>query len=227
MFGKQVYHPARMALLEVPLAGGGFVSASLHGERGGTLVALGHGAGGNYKTPALVTLASSLAASGRRVLLFNFPYTERKGRIPDPPAVLEGTIGAVAAHARGALGASRLVLGGRSMGGRIASQAVAQGLAADALVFLSYPLHPPGRTEKLRSAHLPKIEAPMLFVQGTKDPFARWDLLEAALRPLEGRARLFPLEGGDHSLKVRGGDPAKTGGAVLAAIVSFLDGLGL
>jgi hypothetical protein len=88
------------------------------------------------------------------------------------------------------------------MGGRIASQAVARGTAADGLVFLGYPLHPPGKTDQLRDKHFPQVNVPMLFVQGTRDAFARWDLLEALLASLGDRARLFRVEGGDHSFVV-------------------------
>src|SRR6188474_1165153 len=111
--------------------------------------------GGDRRTGLLVRLANTLAEGGRRVVLHNFPYTEARRRVPDKPAVLEATVSAVAAHARQELGASHLVLGGKSMGGRIASQAVAQGLPADGLVFLGYPLHPPGKTQQRRDRHLP------------------------------------------------------------------------
>jgi hypothetical protein len=168
----------------------------------GAVFVLGHGAGGTRRQPALVATAEALAASGRRAVLFNFPYSESGKKRPDPPAALEATVHAVAGFARAALGARRLVLGGRSMGGRIASQAVAAGLAADGLVLLAYPLHPPGRPQQLRDRHLPQIAAPMLFVQGTRDDFARPDLLEAVLAGLGERATLFRVEGGDHSFAV-------------------------
>jgi len=209
--------------------GPGAVSASVHGQ-GGTVLALGHGAGGDRRTGLLVRLADALAQGGRRVVLHNFPYTEARRRVPDKPAVLEATVSAVAAHARSALGASRLVLGGKSMGGRIASQAVAQGLRADGLVFLGYPLHPPGRFDTLRDRHLPAITAPMLFVQGTRDAFARADLLAPVLAALGDRATLHSIAEGDHSFAV----PRRTGRAaaqieaeVAAAIVSWLAARGL
>jgi predicted alpha/beta-hydrolase family hydrolase len=170
-------------------------------------VALGHGAGGTRRTAFLERCAEALAAGGRGALLFNFPYSERRRRIPDPPATLERTIEAVAAFARSALGARRLVLGGKSMGGRIASQAVAKGVAADALVFLGYPLHPPGKPETLRDRHLAAVAAPMLFIQGTRDAFARWDLLEATVARLGELATVLKVEDGDHSFKV----PKQTG----------------
>jgi predicted alpha/beta-hydrolase family hydrolase len=202
--------------------GHGAVTASLHGE-GPTVVALGPGAGGDRRTGLLVRLAEALAESGRRVMLHNFPYGEKKKRIPDRPAVLEATVSAVAAYARGTLGASRLVLGGKSMGGRIASQAVAGGTAADALVFLGYPLHPPGRFDTLRDRHLAALSIPMLFVQGTRDAFARPDLLAAVLARLGERATFHPIEGGDHSFAV----PRRTGRApaqVEAEVASTIDG---
>jgi predicted alpha/beta-hydrolase family hydrolase len=186
--------------LQVPV-GTASVSASLHGE-GPTVVVLGHGAGGTRRSPAMTTIADALAASGRRVLLYNFLYTDRGGRRPDPPDVLEATTRAVGEFARTELGAQRLVHGGRSMGGRIASQAVAKGAPCDGLVFLAYPLHPPGQTGKMRDRHLPDVGAPMLFVQGTRDDFARWDLLTGVLERLGTRATLHPVEDGDHSFKV-------------------------
>ena len=217
-----------MDTIEIPTDHGA-VSASVHGE-GKTVLALGHGAGGDRRTGLLVRLANTLAEGGRRVVLHNFPYTEARRRVPDKPAVLEATVSAVATHARQALGASRLVLGGKSMGGRIASQAVAQGLPADGLVFLGYPLHPPGRFDTLRDRHLPTITAPMLFVQGTRDAFARGDLLAAVLSGLGDRATLHSIEGGDHSFAVprrTGRAPAQIEAEVAAALVSWLSARGL
>jgi hypothetical protein len=215
-------------VIEVPTAGG-LVGASVHGE-GGTVLALGHGAGGDRRTGLLVRLAEALAATGRRTVLYNFPYTERRRRVPDPPAVLEATVSAVAAHARAALGASALVLGGKSMGGRIASQAVARGLPAEGLVFLGYPLHPPRRFDALRDRHLPAVPAPMLFVQGTRDAFARADLLATVVGGLGERATLHSIEEGDHSFAVprrAGRAPGQVETEVAAAIRAWLDARGL
>jgi predicted alpha/beta-hydrolase family hydrolase len=185
---------------ELGLAGGR-ASASLHGA-GGTVVVLGHGAGGNRRNPMLLALAEALAASGRAALLYNFPYSEAGSRRPDPPAVLEATTRAAAAVALDTSGAKRIVHGGRSMGGRIASQVVAAGERADGLAFLAYPLHAPGQFEKRREAHLPRIEAPMLFVQGTRDSFAREDLLDALIERLGSRAELHRVQEADHSFGV-------------------------
>ena len=205
------------------------MSASLHGA-GQTAVVLGHGAGSDRRHPRLLALAEALAASGRGAVLFNFPYRERGGRAPDPAPVLEGTAQAVGEYARARLGAARLVLGGRSMGGRIASQAVAAGAQAEGLVFLAYPLHPPGRPEILRDRHLPRITAPMLFVQGTRDAFARFDLLEATLARLGDRATLHRVEGGDHSFSVpkrSGRPPAEVEAEVQRAVLDWLAARGL
>lgn len=216
----------REARIDVPEAGGA-VSASVHGPGGGTVVALGPGAGGSRRTPQLLAVAESLAAGGRTAVLFNFPYTDARRKAPDPPARLEATIAAVARHCRDALGAGRLVLGGRSMGGRIASQAVAKGLTrAEGLLFLAYPLHPPGRPDALRDAHLGDIAVPMLFVQGTRDAFAREDLLRATLDRLGPRATLHQVPGGDHSFETprrQGRSPAVVLQDVLAAVARWLD----
>jgi predicted alpha/beta-hydrolase family hydrolase len=204
------------------------VSISVHGE-GAAALALGHGAGGNRQSPFLLRLADAFAASGRRVYLYNFPYSEVRRRIPDPPALLEATVAAVAAEAR-RQGARRLVLGGKSMGGRIASQAVAKGLAADALVFFGYPLHPPGKEHQLRDRHLPQVAAPMLFLQGTRDAFARFDLIEDVARRLGPRAHLVRIEGADHSYKLPKGSgltPAGVEALLVAETERFLGSLGI
>jgi predicted alpha/beta-hydrolase family hydrolase len=217
-----------MVELQIPI-GDGTVSASVHGQ-GDTAVILGPGAGGNRHTPLLVRLAEALAVSGRCTVLYNFPYTEARRRIPDRPEILEATTQGVGAFARARLGARHVVLGGKSMGGRIASQAVAHGAPADGLAFLGYPLHPPGKTEQLRTAHLVEVRVPMLFVQGTRDAFARWDLLEAALASLGERARLVRVEGGDHSFKVPrggGGKPPDVEADISRAMQDWLAEMGL
>jgi uncharacterized protein len=193
-------------------------SASVHGD-GETSLLLGHGAGGDRRQASLLRLAEVVAASGRRAILYNFPYREAGRRVPDPPPVLEATVVAAAALARDTLGARRLVLGGRSMGGRIASQAVAAGLAAHALVFLAYPLHPPGRPQQLRDRHLGQVACPMLFVQGTRDAFARWDMLTALLARLGPLATLAAVQEADHSFAV-----PKRAGVVAAEVEATLHG---
>jgi uncharacterized protein len=217
-----------MREVDVPTDGGS-VSASVHGE-GETAVVLGPGAGGSRSTPLLLHLAEALAATGRRAVLHNFPYTDAGRRIPDRPEILQGTTRAVAAFARQGLRARRLVLGGKSMGGRIASQAVAHDTPADGIVFLGYPLHPPGRTDQLRTKHFADVHVPLLFVQGTRDAFARWDLLQALLASIGDQARLVPIEGGDHSFKVprtAGKAGADVEADIARAIIAWLDEKGL
>jgi predicted alpha/beta-hydrolase family hydrolase len=178
----------------------------------------------------LADLAEALDGSGRAALLYNFPYAERGARRPDPPRVLEDAAREAAEVAAGQTGAAAVVMGGRSMGGRIASQVVAGGASCAALVFLAYPLHPPGRPETRREAHLPEIASPMLFVQGTRDAFAREDLLHALIQRLGERADRHPVEGADHSFRVlkrSGRTPEDVQREVCAAVLDFLERHGL
>jgi uncharacterized protein len=175
-------------------------------ERAGICVILGHGAGSNQSNPAIVRFAGSLAARGYDAVTFNFLYSEQRRRVPDPNAKLELCWRALirSFHDGKLIGqGARLVVGGRSMGGRIASQVVAadpDGVAG--LLLLGYPLHPPGQPEKLRTRHLPGIRIPTLFVQGSRDAFGTPDELSPVIRGIKGPASLFVVEAADHSLKV-------------------------
>jgi len=180
---------------------GGTVSGYWHRPaRGRSWVVLGHGAGGSMDSPTLVRFAEALAEQGVGAVRFNFPYAERRRRVPDPQPRLEACFRAVAGHVAGR--AERLFLGGRSMGGRIASHIAAAGFPAAGLVFLGYPLHPPGQPERLRDAHLGRIEVPMLFLQGSRDSFARPDLLAQTVARLGATLHVVPE--GNHGLNVRG-----------------------
>lgn len=173
--------------------------------RAGVTIILGHGAGANQLSGFMRLFAGGLAERGIDVVTFNFLYMEQGRKIPDPAPRLEGCYRAVidAALKHKKLKGNRLVIGGKSMGGRIASQVAAQNSENIAgLVFLGYPLHPPGRPEKLRSEHLPKIKAPMLFVQGSRDAFGTKEEIAATIAKLKLPATLYAVEGGDHSLKV-------------------------
>jgi predicted alpha/beta-hydrolase family hydrolase len=176
-------------------------------DRAGITVILGHGAGAPQLHPFMQLFANGLAARGFDTMTFNFVYMEQGRGVPDPKAKLEACYRAVidAAQKHKKLKGNRVVIGGKSMGGRIASQVAASPeTSADitALVFLGYPLHPPGRPDKLRDAHLPEIKAPMLFVQGSRDTFGTTDEIRDLIKRLHLRATLYPIEGGDHSLKV-------------------------
>ena len=176
-------------------------------DRATTTLILGHGAGAGQLHPFMQLFAKGLATRGFDTITFNFVYMEQHRGVPDPKAKLEAcyraVIEAVEKHKK--LKSNRLVIGGKSMGGRIASQVAAGGETAEriaALVFLGYPLHPPGRPDKLRAAHLPQISAPMLFVQGSRDTFGTADEIRDLIKRLDLSATLCPIEGGDHSLKV-------------------------
>jgi uncharacterized protein len=184
-------------------------------ERMDITIVLGHGAGANQLSAFMVMVAGGLAARGFDLMTFNFLYMEQKRHVPDPKARLESCYQAVikAALTHRKLKKNRLVIGGKSMGGRIASQVAAaapEGIAG--LVFLGYPLHPPGRPDKLRTDHLPDIQAPMLFVQGARDAFGTEAEISALIKQLHLPATLFSIEGGDHSFKVpkRAGIPQAT-----------------
>jgi len=172
-----------------------------------TALVLAHGAGAPQTHPWMVRMAGALASRGLEIFTFNFLYAESRRRVPDKNAVLEETWRAAvqAVQTRSEAAARRLYVGGKSMGGRIATQVAAAGPGAIAdlagLVLLGYPLHPPGRPDKLRSAHLARVLAPMLFVQGSRDAFGTPAELEPIVRPLaSGGTRIFAIEGGDHSL---------------------------
>lgn len=166
---------------------------------------LGHGAGAGQTSGFIVMFSNELAARGIDIVTFNFSYMERRRGAPDPGDKLEACYRAVidAARAHKKLKGNKLAIGGKSMGGRIASQVAAKGLDDLAgLVFLGYPLHPPGKPEQLRSKHLPNIAAPMLFVQGSRDSFGTPDELRPIINKLKTPCKLYEVEGGDHSLKV-------------------------
>jgi len=153
------------------------------------------GAGSNVHDPFGRFLAQRLAAHGIETVRIQFPYMEAKKRRPDPPAVLEAAWRAAIDALRPRQG--RLIAGGRSMGGRIASQVVAQGAAVDALALFAYPLHPPGKPERMRDEHLPRITEPALFCSGTRDAFASPEELRAAAAKVS-RATVHVLEHADH-----------------------------
>ena len=161
---------------------------------------IAHGAGGNMDTPSIVALQSALVAGGVTAVRFNFLYAEKGRGGPDKQPKLIAAWRSVADAMRRELKPKRLFLAGRSMGGRMASYLVAEGYPCDGIFFLAYPLHPPGKPDRLRKDHLPKIKVPMLFVSGTRDAFATLDLLEPLVKQI--KAKLHLLEGADHGFKV-------------------------
>ena len=196
-----------------------------------TLV-LGHGAGAPQTSDFMVAFAQALAARGFPTVTFNCPYMEEGRRLPDRSPVLEAAFRAVIAAVRGRAGAGggRLVIGGKSLGGRMASHVAAAGLDDLAgLVFLGYPLHPPGQPGRLRAEHLARIRAPMLFVQGTRDAFGTPDELAPLLAPLGPAVSVHVVEGGDHSLAVPKRGPVSQADVFARAqdaVARWLRGLG-
>jgi predicted alpha/beta-hydrolase family hydrolase len=165
-------------------------------------VLLAHGAGADMHSANLVAFADALAAAKIPVLRFNFPYRSAGRRSPDRAPVLEAAL--VQAHEelqrRTKLGPERIVLGGRSMGGRYASMLAASSPALG-LLLLGYPLHAPGRPDQMRSEHFSKLRMPVLFVEGTRDTFGTPDELRAAARTIKGKVSWHWIETGDHSFK--------------------------
>jgi len=209
-------------------------------------LALAHGAGAPQTHPWMVGMARALAGRGLDVVTFNFLYADARRRAPDKNEVLEATWRAVLralADGPSPLRArARLFIGGKSMGGRIATQ-VAAGAAAPAdsapkgaigagpageapiagVVLFGYPLHPPGKPDVLRVAHLPRVSVPLLFVQGSRDAFGSPAELSPHLRGLALGTRLFVVEGGDHSLAVRkGAGAAEISARVADEVVRFV-----
>ena len=177
--------------------------------RAGLTALLAHGAGANQLSGFMRMFAGGLAARGLDVMTFNFIYMEQGRSVPDQKPKLEScfraVIDAIAKHRK--LKPNRLVVGGKSMGGRIALQVVAaraeEPLALDVsgLVFLGYPLHPPGNPAKLRVEHLAHIQKPMLFVQGTRDALGTPEEIQPFVKSLRPPAKIYAIEGGDHSFK--------------------------
>ena len=191
------------------------------GPRGPSLLVLAHGAGAGQRHPFMVKMARALAGRGIEVATFDFPYMEQKRKAPDKAPVLEDAFRrAIAEACRLVPAAHALFIGGKSMGGRIATHLAAA--RADTtepadlkgrplqdvdpirgVIALGYPLHPPGKPEQLRTAHLPSIDIPVLIVQGERDAFGTPEELRPVIRTLKAPVTLQVIDGGDHSLAVR------------------------
>lgn len=175
-------------------------------------VLLAPGAGGDLDGDGLTALASILAARGCTVVRANLPYRQAGRRAPRADRSVSGYL-AVLAAAQDVLGQrdAAWVVGGKSYGGRVATMAVADGLPAAGVLLYGYPLHPPGKPDRLRVDHWPHLDVPTLFLQGDRDPFCDLDLLEQHRHKLPRRATVHVVEGGDHSLRVtRAASPSGT-----------------
>lgn len=188
--------------LQFAVEGAGEVSALLIlPAEARAMLALAHGAGAGMAHPFLGSLAAELAAAGVATLRYQFPYMEQSRRAPDSPAVLTATVRAAVRRAAEVAPRVPLIAGGKSMGGRMTSQAAAQQSldGVRGLVFFGFPLHPPNKPGTKRAEHLKKVTVPMLFLQGTRDTLADLTLLKPICEELGARATLHIIETADHS----------------------------
>jgi predicted alpha/beta-hydrolase family hydrolase len=169
------------------------MGSSSGGKRG--ILVCAHGAGGHKDDQGMLRLAAALEPLGLEVVRFNFPYREAGSKRIDPMPVLKDAFLKV-------ISSRRVIIGGRSMGGRVASMLAAEGLDCAGLLLAAYPLHPAGQPEKLRDAHLPQIRCPVLCLNGTRDALCRRDLMERALRTVTAPWTMHWIEGADHSFHV-------------------------
>ncbi|MDR6865535.1 putative alpha/beta-hydrolase family hydrolase [Microbacterium resistens] len=213
--------------LTVPLPKGDVTVSAAYGAVAGAVgtVIVAHGAGTGKDHPFLLGFAEALRRAGLSTLRFSFPYAEAGRRMPGPAthAILTWRAAVDAMRERSS---GRVIASGRSYGGRMASMAVAEGLRVDRLVYLGYPLHPPGRPEKPRVEHLPAIAVPQLFISGTNDPFIQPPAqFEDAVASCQD-ARVEWVEGGGHSFEVKGRprDAAAIGASLAPLVTAFVRG---
>ena len=188
-----------------------------------TLV-VAHGAGAGMEHPFLAGFSRALNELGIATLRFNFPYREAGRKFPDRPPAAIAAWRAAMAQAAARSGGEPVWAGGKSFGGRMASMAVAEGMPAAGLVYLGYPLHPPGKPDKVRDEHLYGLALPMLFLQGTRDPFATPELLEAVVARIGPSATLEWVDGGGHTFEVKGikRSPEEIGASLAGPAAAFI-----
>ena len=174
-----------------------------------------HGAGSDMNHRSMLQIEQVLRPHGFEVVRFNFPYRQRDSRVPDRMPALEACFTEKVEEIRPKLDGRKLIIGGRSMGGRVASMMAAAGFPCDGLLLFAYPLHPAGQPEKLRDAHLAAIRCPVLCFNGTRDALCRPDLMEAALKKVAAPWTMHWLEGADHSFRV-----LKSSGRTSAEVLS-------
>jgi uncharacterized protein len=189
------------------------------------LFVFAHGAGAGQHHPFMAGVSRALAARGIDVVTFDFPYKRLQKAAPDRPPVLESAFREAVDAARRWSRATRLFIGGKSMGGRIATHLAAQGLESlSGVVCFGYPLHPPGKPDQLRVAHLPSIMVPMLIIQGERDAFGTPAELKPHLDAINAGVRLHVIARGDHSLTVRGRTAADTQSELAEIAAGFISG---
>jgi predicted alpha/beta-hydrolase family hydrolase len=181
-----------------------------------------HGAGGNMLDRSMASMSKALREHGLSVVRFNFLYKERKSGRPDPMPKLQECFSAVVAHARSEVNPKKLIIGGRSMGGRAASMMASENFECDGLLLFAYPLHPPGQPEKLRDAHLPSIKVPVLCFNGTRDPFCTRELMDAAVARVTTKWEMRWVDNADHSFHVPKSS-GKTDSQVMAEMAAITE----
>jgi uncharacterized protein len=205
-----------------PLDGLGAIAYPAEGSAAAVLV-LAHGAGAGQKHPFMVAAAKGLAARGISLVTFDFPYMRERRHVPDKAPVLEAAFKDVIDATREWSGAREVFIGGKSMGGRMATHLGAQGVdGLRGIVALGYPLHPPGRPDKPRTEHLPSIRVPVLIVQGERDTFGTPDELKPVIATMRANVTLHVVAAGDHSLAVRGKKKDEAFQGVLALVASWV-----
>jgi predicted alpha/beta-hydrolase family hydrolase len=203
----------------------GAITYYLAARPAGALLVLAHGAGAGQRHPFMVGIARALSARGVDVATFDFPYMQQKRKVPDKTPVLEASYRDVVAAAmeHEPLRGRKLFIGGKSMGGRMATHLASHGVQPlSGVVALGYPLHPPGRPQQLRAEHLPAITTPVLIVQGERDTFGTPAELAPVIRTMRAPVTLHVVEGGDHSLAVRGGAKDATFSGVADVVAQWV-----
>jgi uncharacterized protein len=191
--------------LQFDVGSAGNVSALLmRPERTRVCYVFAHGAGAGMRHPSMEAIATGLAERGIATLRYLFPYMEKGGKRPDPPALAHATVRAAVAEAARSCAGLPLIAGGKSFGGRMTSQAQAKAPldGVKGLAFFGFPLHPAGKPSADRAEHLADVKIPMLFLQGTRDTLAELNLLKPVVKDLGTRAALHLAEGADHSFHV-------------------------
>jgi len=217
--------------LQLTLENGATVSALLlRPDNARACLVLAHGAGAGMSHPFMDTIATGLGERGIASLRYQFPYMEKGGKRPDSPAVAHAAVRAAVAEAARRCPGLPLLAGGKSFGGRMTSQAqaIAPLPGVRGLVFLGFPLHPPGKPSTERAEHLARVNVPMLFLQGTRDEFAELDLLAPAVKTLGSLASLHLVEHGDHSLHAparSGRKPSEVMAEVLDSVAAWIAGI--
>ncbi|MET1043028.1 MAG: alpha/beta family hydrolase [Microbacteriaceae bacterium] len=210
--------------LSIPVGDGSVSALYARPETPSATLVIAHGAGAGKEHPFLTGFSHAMNEAGVATLRFNFPYRDAGRRFPDRPPAAIATWNAVTDVARQRSTGEPVWAGGKSFGGRMASMATAEGMDVAGLIFLGYPLHPPGKPDKLRDEHLYGLTLPMLFLQGTRDPFATPDLLTGVVGRISANAVIDWTEGGGHSFEVAGAkrSAAEIGASLAPTVAEFL-----